>query len=122
MFNATSHPVVIYAGRNWDAWFGGWTGLSDLELVYAHYDQIPSYRDWCVRVFWLAQVLVRPLLFFYCFTNDSVANGRYGQPYGGWKKPAAKQLWDHDDGPAKACGLEIDWEWSDEQWGQGRHQ
>jgi hypothetical protein len=54
-------PGGIYCGREWPQYFGSYTGAKELPLWYAHYDSIPSFRDW------------------------------YGTPYGGWSAPNIKQ-------------------------------
>lgn len=85
VFDSVSVKVLMYAGREWPAYFGqNFTAFSDVPLIYAHYDLVPSFYDF-------------------------PRNG-----YGGWKTPAGKQFWDGQQGE-KICGTgPLDWDWSSE--------
>jgi hypothetical protein len=46
VFAAAKVPVAVYCGWQFNAIFGSdFTSLSHLPLIYAHYDNIPSYVD-----------------------------------------------------------------------------
>ena len=84
---AAGQKVVIYSGLQWNTYFGkDFTSFSDLPVVYAHYDLVPSFYDFL----------------------DS--------PYGGWVRPAGKQFWDGQDGQVTCGTAPIDWDWSDRKW------
>jgi hypothetical protein len=68
VFDAAGTPLVMYAGSMWDTYFGtNFTAFKDLPLVYAHYDNIPSFYDWDYA------------------------------PYGGWERASGKQFFDGID-------------------------
>ena len=65
VFDNAKIPVTVYSGPSWASYFGGdFAAFADVPLIYAHYDNIPSFYD-------------------YDFA-----------PYGGWKVPAGKQFYD----------------------------
>jgi len=44
------HNIVVYCGREWPDFFGNdFDTFSDLPLIYAHYDNVPSYYDFSVK-------------------------------------------------------------------------
>ena len=46
--------VTIYAGREWPDFFGeNFTAFSDLPLIYAHYDNVPSFYDFVPYGGWI---------------------------------------------------------------------
>ncbi len=80
---AAGQHVVVYCGPNWNDYFGtSFTTFHDLPVVYAHYDNVPSYYD---------------------FVNN---------PYGGWTAPAGKQFWDGAGGEVVCGTGALDWDWS----------
>jgi peptidoglycan hydrolase-like protein with peptidoglycan-binding domain len=81
VFDEAGVSLLMYAGDAWNSYFGeNFTAFSDVPLVYAHYDNIPSFYD-------------------YDFA-----------PYGGWTKAAAKQFWDGvDDEIVCGIALDWDW-------------
>ena len=84
---SAGQKVVIYSGLQWITYFGkDFTSFSDLPVVYAHYDLVPSFYDFL----------------------DS--------PYGGWTRPSGKQFWDGQQGEVLCGTGPIDWDWSDRQW------
>jgi peptidoglycan hydrolase-like protein with peptidoglycan-binding domain len=45
-FNAAGVKVTVYCGREWPDYFGAdFRNFSDVPLIYAHYDNIPSFYD-----------------------------------------------------------------------------
>ena len=65
VFDDADIPLIMYCGSQWSSYFGDeFTAFSDVPLVYAHYDNIPSFYDWDYA------------------------------PYGGWEHPAGKQFYD----------------------------
>ena len=65
VFNQASIPISVYCGSSWNSYFGeDFTAFQDVPLIYAHYDNVPSYYDYDYA------------------------------PYGGWVSPAGKQFWD----------------------------
>lgn len=65
VFDNKQIPLIMYASSVWNTYFGtNFTAFSDLPLVYAHYDNIPSFYDWDYA------------------------------PYGGWEKASGKQFYD----------------------------
>jgi peptidoglycan hydrolase-like protein with peptidoglycan-binding domain len=84
---SAGQKVVIYSGLQWISYFGkDFTSFSDLPVIYAHYDLVPSFYDFL----------------------DS--------PYGGWTRPAGKQFWDGQSGEVVCGNTPIDWDWSDRKW------
>ena len=81
-------PVAIYcSGSQFNQTFGSnFTSLSRLPLIYAHYDNIPSYVD----------------------IADS--------PFGGWPSPSGKQFFDGAGGEQICGSGVLDWDWSREPW------
>ena len=46
-FNAAGVNVTVYCGREWPDFFGStYEAFSDVPVIYAHYDNIPSYYDY----------------------------------------------------------------------------
>ena len=75
--------IVVYCGSEWPQFFGAnFTAFSDLPVVYAHYDNVPSYVD------------------------------AVDHPYGGWAMPSGKQIWDGAQGETICGLGAIDWDWS----------
>ncbi len=75
--------VVIYCGLGWNSYFGtNFTAFHDLPVIYAHYDNVPSFYD-------------------------AVDN-----PYGGWPSPSGKQFWDGADGEVMCGTGALDWDWA----------
>ena len=75
--------IVVYCGEEWPQFFGAnFTAFSDLPVVYAHYDNVPSYED------------------------------AVDHPYGGWSMPSGKQFWDGAQGETICGLHAIDWDWS----------
>jgi hypothetical protein len=65
VFDSASIPLIMYTGATWTSNFGNdFTDFSDMPLIYAHYDNVPSFYD-------------------YDFS-----------PYGGWTAAAGKQFFD----------------------------
>ena len=65
MYVVTRDVLMVYTGPLWATYFGpNFTMFNDTPLVYAHYDNIPSFYD-----------------YFYA-------------PYGGWTTPSGKQFFD----------------------------
>ena len=84
---SNGQKIVIYSGLQWITYFGkDFTSFSDLAVVYAHYDLVPSFYDFL----------------------DS--------PYGGWTRPAGKQFWDGQQGEVLCGTGPIDWDWSERKW------
>ena len=81
VFDSENISMTIYTGATWDRNFGdNFTDFSDLPLIYAHYDNIPSFYDY----------------------NYS--------PYGGWEVASGKQFWDAvDDEIVCDISLDWDW-------------
>lgn len=80
VFDKAHIPIVIYCGPAWATYFGSnFTAFSDVPLVYAHYDNIPSYYDWDYA------------------------------PVGGWTHANGKQFWDAVDEVVCNLGLDWDW-------------
>ena len=68
VFDAAQIPLIMYAGNKWETYFGtNFTAFQDTPLIYAHYDNIPSFYDWDFA------------------------------PYGGWEHAAGKQFYDGID-------------------------
>lgn len=68
VFDAANVPLIMYASNKWESYFGtDFTAFHDLPLIYAHYDNIPSFYDWDFA------------------------------PYGGWLQAAGKQFYDGID-------------------------
>jgi hypothetical protein len=81
--DAGAPNLVVYAGSSWAGWFGeNYTRWADRPLVYAHYDNVPSFYD----------------------ARDNV--------YGGWASPAGKQFWDGSAGEQLCGSGPLDWDWS----------
>jgi hypothetical protein len=57
-----------------------------LPLIYAHYDDIPSYVD------------------------------AHGTLFGGWAGPSGKQFWDGGAGETECGSMALDWDWSATPW------
>lgn len=75
--------VTVYCGTNWVSYFGpNFNTFSDLPVIYAHYDNVPSFYDW------------------------------FDTPYGGWTAPAGKQFWDGSEGETICGTGALDWDWS----------
>ena len=75
--------LVVYCGLEWPQFFGAnFTAFSDLPIVYAHYDNVPSYED------------------------------AVDHPYGGWAAPSGKQFWDGAQGETICGLGAVDWDWS----------
>jgi hypothetical protein len=84
---SNGQKIVIYSGLQWITYFGkDFTSFSDLAVVYAHYDLVPSFYDF------------------------------YDSPYGGWTQPAGKQFWDGQQGEVLCGTGPIDWDWSERKW------
>ena len=84
---SNGQKIVIYSGLQWITYFGkDFTSFSDLAVVYAHYDLVPSFYDF------------------------------YDSPYGGWARPAGKQFWDGQQGEVLCGTGPIDWDWSERKW------
>jgi peptidoglycan hydrolase-like protein with peptidoglycan-binding domain len=65
MLEAANLTITIYAGAAWDSYFGtDFTAFSDYPLIYAHYDNVPSFYDYDYA------------------------------PFGGWSQASAKQFYD----------------------------
>ena len=81
VFDDAGVQMVMYASSNWVGYFGeSFTAFKDLPLVYAHYDNVPSFYDYDY------------------------------QPYGGWEKASGKQFWDGvDDEILCGIPLDWDW-------------
>jgi hypothetical protein len=87
VFQAAGVPVAIYCSWQFNSTFGtSFTALSDLPLIYAHYDNIPSYVD----------------------IQDSL--------FGGWSSPAGKQFFDGMAGEQVCSSGMLDWDWSETPW------
>lgn len=73
--------VFVYSSSVWNTYFGtNFTAFSDTPLVYAHYDNVPSFYD-------------------YDFA-----------PYGGWEVASGKQFWDGVEGEVVCgISLDWDW-------------
>jgi len=80
VFDEAKVPIIIYCGPAWSTYFGtDFTAFSDVPLVYAHYDNVPSYYDWDFA------------------------------PVGGWTHAAGKQFWDAVDEVVCNLELDWDW-------------
>ena len=81
VFDQENIPVMVYCGSSWDEYFGtNFTEFQDSPLIYAHYDNVPSFYDYDYA------------------------------PYGGWIDPAGKQFWDGVDGEIVCdLPLDWDW-------------
>lgn len=65
IFDQYDQKLSVYCSALWETYFGtNFTAFSDTPLIYAHYDNIPSFYDWDYA------------------------------PYGGWKSASGKQFWD----------------------------
>jgi peptidoglycan hydrolase-like protein with peptidoglycan-binding domain len=65
VFAEAGVPVTIYCGTQWNTYFGtNFTAFSDVPLIYAHYENVPSFYDY------------------------------YYDAFGGWSEPSGKQFWD----------------------------
>jgi len=68
VFDDAHIPMIMYASSVWTTYFGpDFTAFKDLPLIYAHYDNIPSFYDWDYA------------------------------PYGGWEHASGKQFYDGID-------------------------
>lgn len=68
VFDEEQIPLTMYAGSNWESYFGSnFTAFQDVPLIYAHYDNIPSFYDYDYA------------------------------PYGGWERASGKQFYDGID-------------------------
>ena len=68
VFDSQQIPLIMYAGSAWESYFGSnFTAFKDVPLIYAHYDNIPSFYDYDYA------------------------------PYGGWDKASGKQFYDGID-------------------------
>ena len=75
--------VTVYCGLGWNDYFGAnFTAFSDLPVIYAHYDNVPSYYD------------------------------AVDHPYGGWAHASGKQFWDGAGGETLCGTGALDWDWS----------
>jgi hypothetical protein len=65
VFDAENIPMSMYCSSVWNTYFGSnFTAFNDIPLIYAHYDNVPSFYDWDF------------------------------DPYGGWEVASGKQFWD----------------------------
>jgi hypothetical protein len=80
-------PVAIYCGWQFESFFGAnFTSLNHLPLIYAHYDNTPSYIDIADNLF------------------------------GGWSLPSGKQFFDGANGEQVCGSGGLDWDWSQTPW------
>lgn len=81
VFTSNKQPLTVYAGSRWNDYFGEeFTAFKDSPLVYAHYDNVPSFYDYDYA------------------------------PFGGWDHAAGKQFWDGvDDEILCDLPLDWDW-------------
>lgn len=83
VFDAAGARYTVYSGREWPTYFGeGFTDFSEQPLIYAHYDNVPSFYDF-------------------------PAGG-----YGGWTSPHGKQFWDGQGNEKLCGTGALDWDWS----------
>lgn len=86
-FADSNVPVAIYCGFFFNNIFGSnFTALNHLPLIYAHYDNIPSYVD---------------------FIDNK---------FGGWGHASGKQFIDGVVGEQVCGSGALDWDWSHEPW------
>jgi len=79
--------LAIYCNWVWPSYFGAdFTALSRLPLIYAHYDNIPSFVD----------------------VHDTL--------FGGWAAASGKQFWDGGAGETICSSGALDWDWSAAPW------
>lgn len=46
VFDSAGVPITVYCGSNWDSYFGSnFTAFQDVHLIYAHYENVPSFYD-----------------------------------------------------------------------------
>lgn len=81
VFDQAGVPLSMYCGSSWNTYFGAdFTAFKDVPLIYAHYDNVPSFYDYDYA------------------------------PYGGWTSASGKQFWDAVDGEVVCgLPLDWDW-------------
>lgn len=100
-------PVAIYCGWQFESFFGAnFTSLSHLPLIYAHYDNTPSYD--------LTPNIYTVILYHFDGANRYI--DITDNLFGGWSAPAGKQFFDGANGE-QVCGSgALDWDWSQTPW------
>lgn len=73
--------MTMYCSSTWNTYFGSdFSAFQDMPLIYAHYDNVPSFYDYDYA------------------------------PFGGWAKAAGKQFWDGvNDEVVCSISLDWDW-------------